>query len=104
MTEIMNKEDKKVVLKIDNKTTISLTKNPVFHGRSKHILAKYHFIRECVEFDLILVIHVPGVEQKADIHTKPLTRIKFEEMRKFIGVQKINIPKIQVGIKGENIG
>ncbi|KAF2533375.1 hypothetical protein F2Q70_00033304 [Brassica cretica] len=23
---------------------------------------------------------------------------------KFIGVQKINIPKIQVGIKGENVG
>ena len=44
MAEIMNKEDKKVVLKIDNKSAIALTKNPVFHGRSKHILAKYHFI------------------------------------------------------------
>ena len=57
-----------------------------------------------MEFDLIEVKHVPGVEQKADILTKPLARIKFEAMRKFIGVQKINIPKIQVGIKGKNIG
>jgi len=104
MVEIMNKEDKKVVLKIDNKSAIALTKNPVFHGRSKHILSKYHFIRECVEFDFIEVKHVPGVEQKADILTKPLARIKFEAMRKFIGVKKINIPKIQVGIKGENVG
>ena len=46
MVEIINKEDKKVVLKIDNKSAIFLTKNPVFHGRSKHILSKYHFIRE----------------------------------------------------------
>ena len=103
MVEIMNKEDKKVVLKIDNKSAIALTKNPVFHGRSKHILSKYHFIRECVEFDFIEVKHVPGVEQKADILTKPLARIMFE-MHKFIGVQKINIPKIQVGIKEENVG
>ncbi|XP_048622742.1 secreted RxLR effector protein 161-like [Brassica napus] len=44
MVEIMNTEDKKVVLKIDNKSAIALTKNPVFHGRSKHILSKYHFI------------------------------------------------------------
>ncbi|XP_013632768.1 PREDICTED: uncharacterized protein LOC106338298 [Brassica oleracea var. oleracea] len=96
MVEIMNKEDKKVVLKIDNKSAIALTKNPVFHGRSKHILSKYPFIRECVEFDFIEVKHVPGVEQKADILTKPLAMIKFEAMRKFIGVKKINIPKIQI--------
>ena len=59
MVEIMNKEDKKVVLKIDNKSGIALTKNPVFHGRSKYILLKYHLIRECVEFDFIEVKHVP---------------------------------------------
>ena len=104
MAEIMKKEDKKVVLKIDNKSVIALTKNPVFHGRNKHILSKYHFIRECMEFDLIEVKHIPGVEQKADILTKLLARIKFEEMRKFTRVQKINIPEIQVGIKGENVG
>ena len=69
MVEIMNKEDKKVVLKIDNKSAITLTKNPVFHCRSKHILSKYHFIRESVEFNLIEVKHVPGVEKKADILT-----------------------------------
>ena len=71
---------------------------------SKHILSKYHFIRECVEFDLIEVKHVPRVERKEDILTKPLASIKFKEMCKFIGVQKINIREIQVGIKGENVG
>ena len=86
MAEIVKKEDKNVVLKIDNKSAIALTKNSVFHGRSKHILSKYHFIRECVEFDLIEVKHVPGVEQKVDILTKPLAEIKFEEMCKFIKV------------------
>ena len=26
----------------DNQSTISMTKNPQFHGRSKHIAIKYH--------------------------------------------------------------
>ncbi|XP_074360286.1 secreted RxLR effector protein 161-like [Apium graveolens] len=38
-----------VILYIDNKSAIDLAKNPVFHGRSKHIDIRYHFIRECVE-------------------------------------------------------
>lgn len=38
-----------VVIYVDNKSAIDLAKNPVFHGRSKHIDILYHFIRECVE-------------------------------------------------------
>ncbi|XP_074327032.1 secreted RxLR effector protein 161-like [Apium graveolens] len=38
-----------MVIFIDNKSAIDLAKNPVFHGRSKHIDIRYHFIRECVE-------------------------------------------------------
>lgn len=34
---------------IDNKSAIDLAKNPVFHGRSKHIDIRFHFIRDCVE-------------------------------------------------------
>ncbi|GJX59759.1 uncharacterized mitochondrial protein-like protein, partial [Tanacetum coccineum] len=39
----------KMIIRFDNKSTIALSKNPVFHGRSKHIHTRYHFIRECVE-------------------------------------------------------
>ena len=38
-----------VTLRIDNKSAISLSKNPVFHDRSKHIETRYHYISECVE-------------------------------------------------------
>jgi hypothetical protein len=46
---LMNKEEERVVLNIDNKSAISLCKNPVHHDRSKHIDTKYHYIREYVE-------------------------------------------------------
>jgi hypothetical protein len=35
-------------LKMDNQSAIELSKNPVFHDRSKHIDVKFHFICECV--------------------------------------------------------
>lgn len=38
-----------VTLYIDNRSVIDLAKNPMFHGRSKHIDIRFHFIRECVE-------------------------------------------------------
>ncbi|KAG7558463.1 Zinc finger CCHC-type [Arabidopsis thaliana x Arabidopsis arenosa] len=89
LSEIAGTPSEKVTILIDNQSAIALTKNPVLHGRSKHIHRRYHFIRECVEHGQIEVIHVSGEEQKADILTKALGKIKFREMREFIGVQEV---------------
>lgn len=102
LNEITCQPCEKVSIFLDNKSAIALTKNPVFHGRSKHIHRRYHFIRECVENEQIEVKHVPGEEQKADILTKALGRIKFKEMRDFIGVQ--DLEKKEFKLKGENVG
>lgn len=50
------------------------------------------FICECMENGKIEVEHVLGVEQKTEILTKPLARIKFKQMRSLIGVQEIDLP------------
>lgn len=76
-----------MILRIDNKSTISLCKNLVYHDRSKHIDTCYHYIREIVENGRIIVEHVVSQEQLVDILTKPLGRVKFKEMRSKIGVQ-----------------
>ena len=69
--------------------------------RSKHIHSRYHFIRECFERKLIEVEHVPGTEQKADVLTKALGKIKFREMRDFIGMQ--DLEKRDFKLKRENV-
>ena len=102
LSEAVGSESKPVVIMVDNKSAIALTKNPVFHGRSKHIHRRFHFIRECVEKEQVEVEHVPGSEQKADILTKSLGRIKFKEMRKLIGVQDVSEDGIK--LKRENVG
>ena len=102
LSEIIGKPCEKVVIYIDNKSAIALTKNPVFHGRSKHIHRRYHFIRECVDNNLIEVHHIAGSEQRADILTKALARIRFKEMRSLIGVE--DLTRNGFKLKGENVG
>lgn len=81
-----------VVLYIDNKSAIDLAKNPVFHGRSKHIDIRYHFIRECIERGEIVIKHISTEFQKADALTKALVTVKFERMRALLGVQDLHKP------------
>ena len=99
--EVVGKACERVTIRVDNKSAIALTKNPVFHGRNKHIHRRFHFIRECVENEQVNVEHVPGSEQKADILTKSLGRIKFKEMRSLIGVR--DVCEDEFKLKGENV-
>lgn len=87
--ELTKSEEKTVLLLVDNRSSIALMKNPVFHGRSKHINTRFHFIRECIERGEVRVEHVSGEEQKADILTKALPRIKFIEMRSLLGMKDV---------------
>ena len=49
LSEVTRSELKSKTFYIENKSAIALMKNPVFHGRNKHIDTCFHFIRECVE-------------------------------------------------------
>lgn len=78
-----------VIIYVDNKSAIDLARNPVFHGRSKHIDIRYHFIRECVERGEVEIKHIRSEEQRADILTKAMSTEKFERMRALLGIQKL---------------
>lgn len=49
MTELTGHHVMPMNFFVDNRSTIQLMKNLVFHGRSKHMNIRYYFIRECVE-------------------------------------------------------
>jgi len=87
--ELLGSKVDAVELKVDNKSALALAKNPVFHGRSKHIRIKYHFIRDCLEDGSINADHIPTTDQLADILTKSLGKSRFLEMRKRIGLEQI---------------
>ena len=82
-------EEKVVKLFVNNRSAIALMKNPVFHGRSKHIDTRYHFIRECVDGGQIVVEFVRTEEQRADALTKGLPAAKLATARHLLGVRSL---------------
>ena len=70
----------------DNRSPISLTKNPVFHWKSKHIRIKFHFIRYLVKDKDIVVEFCKTQDQLADIFTKALKCDTFNKMKKKLGM------------------
>ncbi|KAL0303565.1 UNVERIFIED_CONTAM: Retrovirus-related Pol polyprotein from transposon TNT 1-94 [Sesamum radiatum] len=75
-----------IVILCDNKSAVAMVKNPVFHGKSKHIKIKYHAIREAEREGEVLLLHCLTEEQVADIFTKGLQKNRFEELRNKLGV------------------
>lgn len=66
-----------------NKSCIEIAKNPVHHGRTKHIDVKYHFIRDLVSKGLVKLEFFATNEQMADVMTKGLYGQKFLKFLKF---------------------
>ena len=71
---------------MDNSSAVSISKNPVFHGRTKHIKIKFHFIREVQQSNEVLLVHCSYKNQLAEIFTKTLPKEGFEDLRQRIGV------------------
>jgi hypothetical protein len=78
------------VMKCDNRSAIDLSKNDIYHDRTKHIDLRYHFIRDCVQAKLFSIMHVPTAEQQADIFTKGLQRNLFTKFRNLIMASTTN--------------
>ena len=82
LTELKVKSENGMLLMVDNKSAISLTKNPVAHGRSKHIETRFHYLRDQVYNGRLRLDFCTSADQIADILTKPLKNERFEDLRR----------------------
>jgi len=69
-------------MKGDNLAAIMLSRNPMFHKRTKHIIVKIAYMQEMVKESVTLWEHIGTNDNIADMFTKPLPRLKFLEMVK----------------------
>ncbi|KAL3746544.1 hypothetical protein ACJRO7_015497 [Eucalyptus globulus] len=70
----------------DNRSSISLTANPILHARTKHIEVDFHFVREKVSSGSIRVQYISTHLQLADIFTKSLSRLAHVTLRTKLGM------------------
>lgn len=73
----------------DSQSAIHLAKNQVFHARTKHIDVRYHFVREILEEEEILLQKIHTTENPADMLTKVVTRAKFEHCLDLVNILHI---------------
>ncbi|GKG24685.1 hypothetical protein Tco_0395313, partial [Tanacetum coccineum] len=79
----------KIPLYCDSHSVIALSCNFVQHSRTKHIVVKYHFIKEKVKNETVELYFVKTAYQLADIFTKALAREHFKFRVKRLGMQSI---------------
>ena len=75
-----------VSLLCDNTGAIGLAQEPRFHKRSKHILRKYHLIRDIIDRGDVKIKHVSTDDNMADPLTKALAQLKHERHVRSMGI------------------
>lgn len=74
----------------DSGSTIKIFKNPVMHGRCKHIRVRFHFLRDLARDGEVELVHCGTQEQVADLKTKALKVDAFEKHRKKMGMVDVS--------------
>ena len=86
MSELGITSSSQPVIFCDNVGATYLAANPVFHSRMKHVALDYHFVRQMVQSKFLRVTHVSSKDQLADALTKPLPRLRLQQLSSKIGL------------------
>uniref|UniRef100_A0ACD5YBP3 Uncharacterized protein n=1 Tax=Avena sativa TaxID=4498 RepID=A0ACD5YBP3_AVESA len=79
-------DDSCITLFCDSQSAIYLTKDQMFHERTKHIDVKYHFVRDIVAQGKLKVCKISTHDNPADMMTKPVPVAKFELCSNLVGL------------------
>ncbi|XP_048323873.2 retrovirus-related Pol polyprotein from transposon TNT 1-94 [Ziziphus jujuba] len=85
LTELgIKQEDYKI--HCDNQSAMDLSKNSMYHSRTKHIDIRYHWIREVIDQQLLKLIKIHTKENPADMLTKVVAQEKLKLCRDIAGI------------------
>ena len=71
----------------DSLSAIYLTKNQIYHARTKHIDIKFHFVREILDEGDIELQKIYTNENPADMLTKVVSGVKFAHCKELLHIQ-----------------
>lgn len=70
----------------DSQRAIYLTKDQMFHERTKYIEVKYNYVRDIVAKGKLKVCKISTHENPADMFTKPVPVVKFDIFSSLVGI------------------
>ena len=74
------------LLRMDNQSTIAVSKNPEHHGKMKHLSLHLFWLRDAVQDGLIAPTFVSTQDMAADIFTKSLDHYKLQKCIRMLGM------------------
>ena len=86
LTDLHECQETPTTILTDSLSAMAVARNPIFHARTKHIEAHYHYVRERLHVGEITLAYCPTQDNIAYLFTKALPREKFEAFRKALGL------------------
>ena len=80
---------KPITIYSDSMAAMAYTKDPKYHGKTKHISMKYNFVRDAIEEGEVRIEYISTDLMVADPLTKPLPPLVFARHVRAIGLRRM---------------
>ena len=87
--EIVTDAPNPMTILCDSTTTLTYAKDPKYHGKTKHIDIRYHYIRDMVAQKEVVLKHISTSQMIANPSTKPIARDVFQTHVKSLGLRRM---------------
>jgi hypothetical protein len=84
-------EEKDMKISFDSQSEIFLENNPAYHYKSKHIDVQYHFVRDMVESNDVLLEKVETLETITYTLTISVSAMKLFWCREAMGIASLGL-------------
>jgi len=86
MDEIYLPIEHPIIIRMDSKGGEGLAKRSANFSRVRHLLVRYHWLRDAIRKKELDIIHIPGTSNPADIFTKALPYVTLQKHLLYMSV------------------
>uniref|UniRef100_A0A2N9HL28 CCHC-type domain-containing protein n=1 Tax=Fagus sylvatica TaxID=28930 RepID=A0A2N9HL28_FAGSY len=87
--EVVKDASDPVTIHCDSTVALAYAKDPKYHGQTKHIDIRYHYIRDMVMHKEVVLKHISTTRMIADPLTKPIGRDAFQAHVRSLGLRRL---------------